>query len=64
MFRRETVVMEMHNGMFIRVKYEVRLFLTEEKLIWLISLTMSSGFAHYKKVNICLRVPRAGVPDN
>ena len=44
--RSELVVMEMHNSMFIWVKYKVRLFLTEEKLIWLICLTMKSGFAH------------------
>lgn len=45
-FRREMVVMEMHNHMFMWVKYEVRLFLTEEKPIWRIRLTMSSSFAH------------------
>lgn len=43
--------MGMHNSMFIWIEYEVRVrvFLTKKKkneVIWLIGLTMNSGFAH------------------
>lgn len=46
-FRSELVVMGIHNSMFIWIEYEVRLLLTEKKLIWLNGLTMDSGSVCY-----------------